>query len=97
MSQISYKIDKDEKEIRIFGKTFVENNKNKCIIIYNDIIFPLQEFFSVDNIKKEEKKLIITLVELGDIFDRSYMFYKCDLLEEFPLSKYNIKEKKKFE
>ena len=93
MSIIEYIIDKKDNKIRIFGKNFVEKNKNKCIIIYKDKIFPLQEYFSKEDIEKEEKmKLEITLIELGDITDRSYMFHKCNLLKEFPLSKDNFKE-----
>ena len=34
-----YKINKDE--IRIFGDKFVKNNKNNCIIIYNNKEYPL--------------------------------------------------------
>ena len=88
MSKITYKINRNKNNIKIFGKNFVEKNKNKCIIIYNDIIFPLKEFFLIKDIQSTtEKKLEITLIELVDISDRSYMFRECNLLEEFPLSK----------
>ena len=35
---INYNINKDDKSIRIFGKKFIENNKNICQIIYEDNI-----------------------------------------------------------
>ena len=34
-----------ENIIRIFGKNFVEKNKNKGIILCKNIIYPLKEFF----------------------------------------------------
>ena len=86
-SQIAYIINNDKK-IRIFGEDFVENNKDKCIIIYKDNILPLRESFLTEDIKKEnDEYLIITLIEFEDIIDRSYMFNDCDSLVEFPLSK----------
>lgn len=33
-------------KIRIFGQNFVKNNKDKYLIIYEDKIFPLKEYFS---------------------------------------------------
>ena len=42
---ISYKKNIKNDKIKIFGKNFVKNNKDKCIIIYNNIIYFLTEFF----------------------------------------------------
>ena len=88
ISQISYKINKEDVEIQIFGGEFVKNNKDKCLIIYKDTIFPLQKSFLTENIEEDgHDKFTITLIELGEIIDRSYMFSDCELLFEFPLSK----------
>ena len=87
-SQISYKIDKKNNEIQIFGENFVENNKAKCFIIYKDRIFPIQKSFLTENIEvDDDDKFTITLIELEEIEDRSFMFYNCEMLLEFPLSK----------
>ena len=80
-----YKIDNEDK-IKIFGEEFVGNNGNKYSIIYKDIIFPLQSYFLIKDINKEDKenkKFEILLLELEDITDRSYIFYNCILLVEF--------------
>ena len=86
-----YKIQdfkKEEKEninekIKIFGEEFVGNNGNKCRIIYRDKIFPLQSYFlikDIDKKDKENKKFEIFLLDLEDIYDRSYMFHQCEAL-----------------
>ena len=38
-----------EKNIRIFGSTFVENNKNVCKIIINNKEYKLSESYKVKN------------------------------------------------
>ena len=42
MIKLIYKIKTEGERIQIFGSDFVNNNKNKCIIIYQNNIFPLQ-------------------------------------------------------
>ena len=84
MSKIKYNIKPQEKKIKIFGKNFVDKNKDKCKIIYQEQIFPLKEYFLIEDIKKDkEYKLDIYLIELEDISDKSYMFDQCKLLEEY--------------
>ena len=82
--KIIYNIETNENIIRIFGSYFVNNNKEKCIIIYKDKIFPLKESFSIKDIDKEDKELEILLLEFENITDRSYMFHNCSLLKRFP-------------
>ena len=81
-----YKINPKFKTIRIFGSYFVDKNKDKGIIIFNNKIFPIQEFFSLKDIKNEENKIEIFLIELDNISDKSYMFQYCDSLLELSLS-----------
>ena len=38
--------------IRIFGKNFVKNNKNKCKIIFNGKEYKIIEEFNINNQKK---------------------------------------------
>jgi len=80
-----YKINNNENRIRIFGKTFVENNKNKCRIIYNNIIFSLQEYLYFSEKFKKGDNLEIILIEFEYIYNRKCMFYECNLLKEFYL------------
>ena len=95
ISKMIYKIEPGEDKIKIFGFYFVEKNKDKCIIIYKDKIFPLKVYFSINDIDKEDYKLEIILIELDKILDKSYMFYNCSSLEEFPLSKEEEKKELK--
>ena len=78
-----YIINSKEKTIKIFGKDFVKNNKDKCIILYNDKLLPLKEYFSLNNIENVKDKLDLILLEFDVIYDRSYMFHKCNSLEIF--------------
>ena len=84
--KLIYKLNKKHKKIRIFGSLFLYNNKNKCIIIYNDKIYPLQEYFDVKDIENVDNKIEILLIELENITDKSYMFQSCDSLLELSLS-----------
>ena len=70
-------------EIRIFGKEFVKNNYSKCLIIYNNRIFHLKEYFSFKDIQKEKDKLEIQLLAIENIDNFSYMFENCYSLEKF--------------
>ena len=45
MYKMIYKMFKYGEKIKIFGQNFVKNNKNKCLIIFEDKIFSLKEFF----------------------------------------------------
>ena len=85
LSKISYKIDKKVEKIKIFGETFVKNNKDKCIIIYKNNIFPLSEYFPIKLIDTiNEDRLEIVLREFVEINDKNFMFHNCTLLEGFP-------------
>ena len=80
---INYNINKYDKEIRIFGKNFVKNNKNICQIVYEDEYFELNEFLKIDNL--ENNKIIeIKLIGINNIIDASYMFSGCKSLILLP-------------
>jgi len=70
---IIYEYDKDMNIIKLFDKRFVENNKNNCILIINDNILELCEYYEI----KGNKNLTIKLIEKNTIIDMSYMFYEC--------------------
>jgi len=75
--KIIYRNKGNKQNIRIFGKNFVKNNKDKCYIIYEDTIYELTEKFEVKNNKKI---LEIYLEGIDKITDASEMFCDCLLL-----------------
>ena len=86
---LSYKLYPDyfnnNSNIRIFGDKFVENNKDKCIMIINDKEYKLSEYVNKEIIKNESFE--IKLKEIETINDMSYMFYKCYNIPD--ISKWN--------
>ena len=87
--EISYINKKNKKKIRILGKKFIEKNKDKGRIIYNNREFKLTEYFEdIDNNYKNENKIILCLDK--DIDDLSYIFYKCESL--ISIEYYNIND-----
>ena len=76
-----YKKIDNENKIRIFGKEFVENNGNKCKIIYKGKNYKLEQYFEIPN---GEDTLEIKLVGLNDVTNLSYMFSNCEALKSIP-------------
>ena len=77
--QIKYTINNEinikENDYKIFGKAFVENNKDKISLRINDIESPLVETIKIDdNDKFIEVILINNSLNLRDL---SYMFCNC--------------------
>ena len=54
--EIIIKYKKDKKSIRLFGKDFVDNNKDKCKIVIDDIEEELKEFHEILDFKSTKKK-----------------------------------------
>ena len=75
---ISYKLNKENKYIKIFGTSFVINNKNKCKIKYKGIEYELQENFDINNINEEI--LEIELIIEDNIYDILGMFNNCPII-----------------
>ena len=88
MSKMVYKIDKiSGNKIHILNEMFVKRYKDKCRIKYKNKIFPLIEYFPLNEIEnKEENILELFLLVIDDISDLSHMFHGCSLLKEFTLS-----------
>ena len=85
----NYKIKK-EKRIKIFGKKFVENNKNKCKIKIKEKIIELNEYYEINENEKKNEYLDILLIGINNVKDMSYMFYNCSSLSSLPdISKWN--------
>ena len=79
---IQYKIDKNEKEIRIFGFYFVKRYKNICKIISDEKEQELQEYFNIENINKEI--LEIKLIGILQITNMEGIFSHCESLISLP-------------
>ena len=84
--RMKYLVNANEHRIKIFGSMFVENNKLKCMIIYKNNLFPLQEYFSKNDIEKGNNEIEIQLFLFENISNLSYMFDECDSLEKFELT-----------
>ena len=76
-----YKINKDDKEIKIFDSVFVKNNKNICKIKYENEEYELTEYFKVDS---KNEKLEIRLEGFKEIINANKMFYGCKALISMP-------------
>ena len=50
---IKYKYDINNESIPIFGRCFIEHNKDICKFIYNNEEYKLQEKFNLKNIKSK--------------------------------------------
>ena len=71
-------IEYSEDILRIFGKKFVKNNKNKCRIIYENKKYKLADYLEeIDNNYKIKNIIKLKLYEANNISDMSYMFYGC--------------------
>ena len=74
---------KEGKKLKIFDKIFINNNIDKCKIIYKDKDYKLREY--LDDIDKDyrhsqEKEIKIKLRINQDVTRMSYMFCNCDRL-----------------
>ena len=89
--QVQQKLNKNQKleqfkenEIKLFSSEFVENNKDKCKIIYENKVYELVDVFKHENIKADTTKIQFTLKGINNVVDMSKMFYKCKELISLP-------------
>ena len=77
-----------EKEIKIFGVIFVQNNKNICKMIIDDKDYELTNIYKIQ--RNNNNKLKIKLKGINNITNLSCMFYGCTSLSSLPdISKWN--------
>ena len=83
--QLNYKpLSYNSEKFRIFGKNFVNHNKDKCKIIYKNKEYELTEYFEEINNKYNHKDIIILILRIvNPLNDLSYMFCGCETLLEF--------------
>jgi len=72
---IIYKYDKNMNKIKLFGKIFVENNKDNCLLVINNKIVPLIEYYEIQENKNQN--ITVKLMEKNEIIDMRYMFHEC--------------------
>ena len=82
--KIKYHIDPTEKKVRIFGEKFVENNKDKCYMIYKGQKSEITEYFLTKNLKEKTEELEIKLTGLNNVTDISHIFDLCFTLKSLP-------------
>ena len=78
-------VNNNDKRVRIFGITFVDNNKDNCLIIYESREFELNEYW--DNIDPSHNKIdpfTFKLKGINNIINMEYMFSQCDTLISLP-------------
>ena len=76
---ITYKKDPNEPKIKIFDKSFVNNNKNNCYLIIDDKKTELCQEIDVSQ-KSNEDDIEIRLIKEKPLKDISCMFYECKSL-----------------
>ena len=65
---------KDNK-MKIFGRKFVDNNKDNCILIINGKELPLSEYYILKKNDLKNNELEIKIKQTNTIKDMSYMFH----------------------
>ena len=88
---MKYKLDKEKKEINIFGHIFVDKNKNNCKLIYNVKEYEIAEILNLINEKNEV--IEIKLKGIKNVTNMKYML--CDyssLLSLSDISKWNTSD-----
>ena len=74
-------LDNIENKIRILGKKFILNNKNKCKIIYKETEYELKEYFEEIDPNYNNNDLIKLKLRINNnIEDISHMFEGCNNL-----------------
>ena len=71
---IKYKINKNDTQIKIFGKQFVNKNQNNCKMIIEDEEQDISETIYLNQIRDSKDILEIKLIEKRTITDMSYLF-----------------------
>ncbi len=94
--KLVYKLSNVGNEMtRIFGKDFVERNKNRAKIIFINREYPLKEYFEeIDKNYKPAEKITIILKCFHNILNFRFMFLDCDNL--LSMSEYSKVDKEQY-
>ena len=70
-----------KEQIRILGKYFVNNNKNKAKLIYKNKKYELKQLFSdIDKNYKNKDDIKLKLIGINNITNMSEIFFECNHL-----------------
>ena len=75
--KMTYKVGSNTKVIRLLGKEFIKNNRNKVKLIINNKKYKINNYISSDDIEKNKIKIILN----KNICNISCMFKNCKLLD----------------
>ena len=78
-----YQIKKSKKNIKILGKEFAENNKNKGKIVYNNKNYKMNYIFLTEGIKEIDLKLKMILDK--NSYSKNFIFENCRTLLHFSI------------
>ena len=81
-----YNIKEDLSDDKLFGETFVKNNKHLCKIIIGNRVYELKSYLNQENEEVKNEEFKIKLKGVSKIKDLSYMFSGClslDSIEGF--------------
>ena len=94
--ELIYQFNKDDDLKIIFGYNFVENNKDKCKIIYNNKIYKLNAYFSKIDPNNKNNLISLKLRGFNKVTNMREMFAECITLSNLPdisnLKTSNIKD-----
>ena len=74
---ITYKINKDMIQLKLFGDSFVQNNKNNCYLLIDGKKYDLCEEYTLNKKQKEKNTLEVKLIETKPITNMYRLFYYC--------------------
>ena len=86
---IKYLINDKDDKIKIFDETFVNNNKENCILNLFGNEIDLIDYISKEQIKGNNQTLEIKLKKIKKITNMSSIFYNCKSLLSFDFSKWD--------
>ena len=71
--KLKYRVEKSQKEVKIFGKEFITKFKNRYKIGYKNKILKLSEYLAIKNDDKDYLELELR-IDAKEKIDATYMF-----------------------
>ena len=87
--KMRYKLENGTVNLRILGKDFEKNNRNKGKLIINNKKYPIESVIQINNINQNYIKMVI----FRNIYNKSCMFKNCELLESINIFSFDNNEK----
>ena len=82
--EMIYKIKENETTVKIFGDSFVQNNKDICKIICENKIYDLTKDFELAKLEQKTDLLRINLFNINNVTNMSEIFDCCESLISLP-------------